>query len=394
MSRIRFQRCACGILAAAAFLAAGCTTLRSVAPKSSITQPRPAAPPISGIEDLPSPATPADLRADSTVEPVKYTPRRNRSEGAPALMLPVPGDSESVSSTDDAETSPAIVATPALTVDPGPAVAEDESDDSHDVVSSTVVARRRGLIDRVHCAKPSHKGNKEAYKASGVIKTKDQKKRGDIGYNNSAFPRELRMRSHPLYVVEPPDVLYIETFEALPGRPIAGERLVRQDGTISLGYYGQIHVAGLTLAEIEQKIRDRLSDHLQDPQVYVDVAAFNSKVYYVLGQVQQTGRLPITGKETVLDAITLAGGLTPYARIKELHVARPNPGGGCDQILHVDWHAISSCGDTRTNYQLLPGDRIMVPGTKGFLASVFLENFLTPVERVAHMFALVRFATE
>ena len=48
-------------------------------------------------------------------------------------------------------------------------------------------------------------------------------------------------------VVEPPDVLLIEVLEALPGRPITGERLVRPDGTISLGFYGDVHVRGLTL---------------------------------------------------------------------------------------------------------------------------------------------------
>jgi hypothetical protein len=120
----------------------------------------------------------------------------------------------------------------------------------------------------------------------------------DIAYNNPRFPRELRMESHPQYIVEPPDVLYIEALTILPNRPLLGERLVRQDGTISLGYYGQVHVAGLTLLEIESKIRQHLKRYVENPQVYVDVASFNSKVYYVLGQVQQQGRLPVTGKET------------------------------------------------------------------------------------------------
>lgn len=249
-----------------------------------------------------------------------------------------------------------------------------------------------GLIGR-HQAKQADKQERKTLLASfGLGKPKQKKKsRSDIGSNNPCFPRELRMASHPLYVVDPPDVLYLEALQLLPNRPVAGERLVRQDGTISLGYYGQLHVAGLTLAEIEDKIRDRLSEYVQNPQVYVDVASFNSKVYYVLGQVNQTGRLPVTGNETVLDAVTLAGGLTNYARKKEIHVARPNPGGGCDQILHVDWEAITSCGDTRTNYQLLPGDRVVIPGTRGFGASVFLDNFLTPVERIAAIGALGRF---
>jgi polysaccharide export outer membrane protein len=214
----------------------------------------------------------------------------------------------------------------------------------------------------------------------------------DIAYNNPRFPRELRMESHPQYIVEPPDVLYIEALTILPNRPLLGERLVRQDGTISLGYYGQVHVAGLTLLEIENKIRLHLKRYVENPQVYVDVASFNSKVYYVLGQVQQQGRLPVTGKETVLDAITLAGGLTNFAAIDKMHIARPNPGGGCDQILWVDWKSLAFCGDTRTNYQILPGDRIVVPGTGGFQTNVALDNYLSPFERFASLFGLIRFA--
>ncbi|MFO0945203.1 MAG: polysaccharide biosynthesis/export family protein [Planctomycetota bacterium] len=248
-----------------------------------------------------------------------------------------------------------------------------------------------GLFAKKKAKKSAAKEEKSMLEGMGLanLKKKKQEKR-DISAN-PCFPRELRMTSHPLYVVEPPDVLYIEALQLLPNRPVAGERLVRQDGTISLGYYGQLHVAGLTLAEIEDKLRDRLGEYVQNPQVYVDVAAFNSKVYYVLGQVQQTGRLPVTGNETVLDAITLAGGLTNFAKVKDIHVARPNPGGGCDQILHVDYHAITEFGDTRTNFQLLPGDRVMIPRTQGYGVSVFFDNFLSPIERLASLASLIRF---
>jgi polysaccharide export outer membrane protein len=214
----------------------------------------------------------------------------------------------------------------------------------------------------------------------------------DIAYNNPCFPRELRMASHPQYLIEPPDVLYIEAITILPSRPLLGERLVRQDGTISLGYYGQVHVAGLTILEVETKIRKHMERYVENPQVYVDVASFNSKVYYVLGQVQQQGRLPITGKETVLDAITLAGGITNFAAVDKIHVARPNPGGGCDQVLWVDWKSLAYCGDTRTNYQLMPGDRVVVPSTNGFKTNVIFDNYLSPVERLGAIFGLFRFA--
>lgn len=197
-----------------------------------------------------------------------------------------------------------------------------------------------------------------------------------------ALPRELDKASLPEYVVEPPDILYIEALNTLPTQPLGGEKLVRPDGTINLGYYGDMHVAGLTLAEIELKIEDRLKHYVRSPRVHVDMAAFNSKVFYVMGQVVQPGRLPMTGNETVLDAIMLAGGLTNFAEKCEITVVRPVPLCSCNEVLPVDWPAIVRCGDTTTNYQLMPGDRVVVPATAGYSAAVWLDNFLTPVERI------------
>src|SRR6202044_2262122 len=68
----------------------------------------------------------------------------------------------------------------------------------------------------------------------------------------------------PPHVLEPPDLLIVEVLEALPGRPISGERLVRPDGTISLGFYGDVYVAGLTMAEVKEKIILRLQKFLND----------------------------------------------------------------------------------------------------------------------------------
>lgn len=173
---------------------------------------------------------------------------------------------------------------------------------------------------------------------------------------NGNIPREFHKVTMPDYVVEPPDLLLVEVLEALPGRPISGERLVRPDGRITLGFYGEVYVAGLTLPEVKEKIvlhlRKYISDfqlglvELDDAQnpvidkatgkpkmidpkdtdrVFVDVTAYNSKNYYVEGDVLITGRLPITGNETVLDAIHFAGGLMPTAAPQNIRLVRPAP---------------------------------------------------------------------
>ncbi len=91
-----------------------------------------------------------------------------------------------------------------------------------------------------------------------TVKTKEE----DIA--KKFLPRELSKVSMPDYVVEPPDIIVVEVLEALPGRPITGERLVRPDGKISLGFYGDVYVAGLTTDEIKEKIVLHLRKYIND----------------------------------------------------------------------------------------------------------------------------------
>jgi polysaccharide export outer membrane protein len=193
------------------------------------------------------------------------------------------------------------------------------------------------------------------------------------------------MQLMPSYVIEPPDLLLVEVLEALPGRPISGERLVRPDGRISLGFYGELYVAGLTPAEVKEKVVLHLKKYLEDQalgltmvdpntgavtrrvdprdsdRVFVDVTKMNSKNYYVVGSVAKPGRLPFTGHETVLDAINLAGGLSPEADHDTVYLYRMSPPEGTLQRLPVNIDQIVMGGDPTTNYQLFPGDRLVVP---------------------------------
>jgi len=223
---------------------------------------------------------------------------------------------------------------------------------------------------------------------------------------NSNIPTEFKKVSMPDYVVEPPDLILVEVLEALEGRPISGERLVRPDGKITLGFYGEVYVAGLTIPEVKEKIvlhlRKYLSDELlglfeEDPKtgkpipidpkdtdrVFVDVTAYNSKNYYVLGDVGAPGKLPITGNETVLDAIQYAGGLLPTAAPQNIRLVRPAPPGACcEQLLPVNLAAITSGGDPTTNYQLMPGDRVVVYRDPIVRTTIFLDRVVAPFQTV------------
>jgi protein involved in polysaccharide export with SLBB domain len=170
---------------------------------------------------------------------------------------------------------------------------------------------------------------------------------------------------------------------ALP--PIQGEYLVRMDGMVSLGHYGEVPVAGLTLAEAGQAIRAQLSKRLLNPEVAVNVATANSKFYYLISDTdrshQQILRFPIVGGETVLDALSRLPGLSPVD--KRIWIARPAPGSiGRRQILPVDFTAIADGGVTDTNYQLFPGDRVHVRTQPLPVSQPISSPWNTPFERI------------
>jgi protein involved in polysaccharide export with SLBB domain len=167
---------------------------------------------------------------------------------------------------------------------------------------------------------------------------------------------------------------------------IRGEHLVRPDGTIGLGVYGQVYVAGLTLEQAKAAVEAQLSKYLYRPEVSLDVGAYNSKVYYVIsdgaGNGEQVVPLPCTGNETVLDAVSKVGGLSTVASKKRIWVSRPAPVGcDTDQVLPVDWVNVTQRGVTATNYQVLPGDRVYVMSQPAITFDTYLARFYAPIER-------------
>jgi polysaccharide biosynthesis/export protein len=256
----------------------------------------------------------------------------------------------------------------------------------------------------------------------------------------------IRLIPRPPYRIEPLDVLLISVPEALPNQPIAGpytvtpegtvylgtsygairvsgltleqaaaaikaglrlnnpqvsvalgqfrgvqqvrgDHIVGQDGTITLGTFGCVNVTGLTLSQAKCEIERHLSRWLLDPLVSVSVSGYNSKVYYVItdgaGFGQQVYRLPITGNETVLDAISLVGGLSSVSSKRRIWLARPTPAQtSCYEILPVNWEAITEAGSTDTNWQIFPGDRVYVKADPFITFDNQLSKILSPMERL------------
>ena len=218
-------------------------------------------------------------------------------------------------------------------------------------------------------------------------------------------PHEGAWFNFPLRM-NPPDLLLVEVLEALPGRPITGERLIRPDGTITLGFYGDLQVRDLTLPQLKIKVIWQLRKVLDDealglvgedtqgkailiqPQdsdrVFVDLASYNSLTYYIQGDVNAPGRLPWTGHETIHDALIHAGHLGPLADLSDIKLYRPARGAKPARTYKIDYQAIRH-GDKQANLQIFPGDRIEVGRAAIVKSTITLDRVAAPLNTWAQM---------
>jgi polysaccharide export outer membrane protein len=187
-------------------------------------------------------------------------------------------------------------------------------------------------------------------------------------------------------ILTAPNILAVTLSSYGAQQQVAGEHIVGQDGNIRLGSYGSVYVTGMTMDEAQAAIEQHLSKYLEQPRVSVDVYAYNSKVYYIITQGAGLGdgviRIPVTGNETVLDAVSSIGGLESVSS-KRIWIARPARGGNeCVQHLPVDWTAITQHAQVDTNYQILPGDRVFIAEDKMVAADNFIAKTISPFQQL------------
>jgi polysaccharide biosynthesis/export protein len=176
------------------------------------------------------------------------------------------------------------------------------------------------------------------------------------------LPRELDKRVLEPYVVEPGDVLLVLPADIDSPIRLPADQPVLPDGTINLGRYGHLLVAGRTVPEIENLVRAAVETRSKDAGfITVRLVSRQSKVFYVLGEVNAPGAFPLQGRETVLDALLVAGGLTDRASRRRIVLSRPTSPDSCRVVLPIRYSEIVQLGDTSTNYQIAPGDRVYVP---------------------------------
>jgi polysaccharide export outer membrane protein len=197
-----------------------------------------------------------------------------------------------------------------------------------------------------------------------------------------AIDRHLRQSLKPGYTV---NVALAETRAMLL---IRGSHLVQTDGTVNLGVYGSVYVDNMTIPQAKEAIEQHLTQFLVNPEIALTVTGYNSKVFYLVndgGGVtgEQISRLPVTAKTTVLDALGQVGGLPVHLNKNMMWLVRPAPSGSCQaMILPIDYKGIVRRGETETNYQILPGDRLYVKAAPLLTLNVYIDRFLAPIDRI------------
>jgi polysaccharide export outer membrane protein len=167
---------------------------------------------------------------------------------------------------------------------------------------------------------------------------------------------EARPPAEPGYRLGPEDVLEISVWKE---EALKKDVLVRPDGGLSFPLIGDVQAAGRTVEELRTEIAKRLEKFIPDPVVSVLLQKVVSNKIYVIGRVAKPGEFPAGRYVDVLQALSMAGGLTPFADEKDIRVLRRE--GGEQRVFPFDFKAVSRGEKLEQNLRLQGGDVVVVP---------------------------------
>ncbi|MFN3550258.1 MAG: polysaccharide biosynthesis/export family protein [Endomicrobiia bacterium] len=156
------------------------------------------------------------------------------------------------------------------------------------------------------------------------------------------------------YKISSGDVLFIQVF---PSEELSTEVVVTPDGKIVLPLIGALKAEGLTIKELKKDIENSLSIYISNPTVNIIVKYFSKKQIFIMGEIKNPGGYQYREGLKLLELISQAGGVTPYAGVRNIKIYR----GGKEkqEIINVDLQEIFS--DTSKDILLQPADIVEVP---------------------------------
>jgi polysaccharide export outer membrane protein len=160
----------------------------------------------------------------------------------------------------------------------------------------------------------------------------------------------------PGYVIGPDDILTVVFWR---DKEMSTEVAVRPDGKVTLPLVNDIDAAGKTPEQLRAEIAQAASRFVEEPTVTVVVKAINSRKVYITGMIGKSGAYPLTGPTTVLQLISMAGGLHEFANAKNIIVTRVE--NGRQVALKFNYNEVRKGKKLQQNIELKPGDTVVVP---------------------------------
>jgi polysaccharide biosynthesis/export protein len=160
-----------------------------------------------------------------------------------------------------------------------------------------------------------------------------------------------------MYTVKPGDVLQVSVWKE---PELQGPVLIQPDGRFSFPLAGQFDANGKTVAQLQQEIKLRLAHFITDPVVTVTLSQINGNKVYVIGQVQKPGAFVVNPQVDVMQALSMAGGTTPFAALGSIKILRRSNGGN-QVALPFNYNDVVHGNDLAQNIILQAGDVVVVP---------------------------------
>ncbi len=158
------------------------------------------------------------------------------------------------------------------------------------------------------------------------------------------------------YTVKPGDILKVSVWKE---PDLQGPILIRPDGGFSFPLVGEVDGRGKTVAELQAIMTQRLSKYISDPVVSVSVTEIHGNKVYVIGQVAKPGEFIVNPSVDVMQALSMAGGMTPFASLSNIIILRHN--GTARTALHFDYTDVAKGRKFSDDVQLQSGDVVVVP---------------------------------
>ncbi len=164
------------------------------------------------------------------------------------------------------------------------------------------------------------------------------------------------LAAEPNYRIGPEDILDISVWKE---PDLQRQVTVRPDGGITFPLAGDLQVAGKTPSQVQDEIASKLRRYIPAAVVTVAVAEISGYRVYVLGKVNNPGQFVVGRYLDVMQALTLAGGLTPYASESKIKVIRRDSAG--ERVYPFEYNEVKRGENLRQNILLQSGDVVVVP---------------------------------